>query len=64
MRQIASMASRSSSTSEGKVTDPKHKANTFSQPGESAINGSSRVSGRDGASDRHGMAFSAHYVVL
>ena len=48
------MASRSSSTSEGEVVDIHHKANTFSQRGETAINGSSRVSGLDGASDRNG----------
>ena len=49
------MASRSSSTSEGEVVDTQHKANTISQRGETAINGSSRVSGLDGASDRNGM---------
>ena len=48
------MASRSSSTSEGEVVDNQHKANTFSQRGETAINGSSRVSGLDGASDKNG----------
>lgn len=47
------MASRSSSTSEGEVVD-QHKANTISQRGETAINGSSRVSGLDGSSDRTG----------
>ncbi|KAF1932927.1 kinase-like protein [Didymella exigua CBS 183.55] len=50
------MASRSSSTSEGEVVDTQHKANTISQRGETAINGSSRVSGYDGASDRNGTA--------
>ncbi|KAJ4322803.1 U4/U6 small nuclear ribonucleoprotein prp4 [Neodidymelliopsis sp. IMI 364377] len=47
------MASRSSSTSEGEVVDTLHKANTISQRGETAINGSSRVPGLDGASDRN-----------
>ncbi|KAF2633678.1 dual specificity protein kinase pom1 [Macroventuria anomochaeta] len=47
------MASCSSSTSEGEVVDTQHKANTISQRGETAINGSSRVSGLDGASDRN-----------
>ncbi|KAJ8114186.1 hypothetical protein OPT61_g3876 [Boeremia exigua] len=47
------MASRSSSTAEGEVVD-QHKANTISQRGETAINGSSRVSGLDGSSDRSG----------
>lgn len=50
------MASRSSSASEGEVVDTQHKANTLSQRGETAINGSSRVSGYDGTSDRNGMA--------
>ena len=49
------MASRSSSTSEGEVVD-QHKANTISQRGETAINGSSRVFGLDGTSDRSGKA--------
>ena len=49
------MASRSSSTSEGEVVDTQHKANNISQRGETAINGSSRVSGLDGASDRNGV---------
>ncbi|KAF3037342.1 U4/U6 small nuclear ribonucleoprotein prp4 [Didymella heteroderae] len=52
------MASRSSSTSEGEVVNTQHKANTFSQRGETAINGSSRVFGHDGTSDRNGMV---HY---
>lgn len=55
MNQTATMASRSSSTSEGEVVD-QHKANTISQRGETAINGSSRVFGLDGTSDRNGKA--------
>lgn len=54
MNQFAVMASRSSSASEGEVVDTQHKANNISQRGETAINGSSRVSGLDGASDRNG----------
>lgn len=61
------MASRSSSTSEGEVADTQHKANTISQRGETAINGSSRVSGLDGASDRNGricpLAHSRHRLI-
>ncbi|KAF3049733.1 U4/U6 small nuclear ribonucleoprotein prp4 [Didymella keratinophila] len=48
------MASRSGSASEGEVVDTQHKANTLSQRGETAINGSSRVLGYDGTSDRNG----------
>ncbi|KAF2133528.1 dual specificity protein kinase-like protein pom1 [Dothidotthia symphoricarpi CBS 119687] len=48
------MASRASSTSEGEVVETQHKANTISQPGEHAINGSNRVFGLDGAADDHG----------
>ncbi|KAF9697188.1 hypothetical protein EKO04_004816 [Ascochyta lentis] len=53
------VASRSSSASEGEVADSLHKANTISQRGETAINGSSRVSGLDGASDRNGHRYRA-----
>ncbi|OSS54251.1 hypothetical protein B5807_00396 [Epicoccum nigrum] len=45
------MVSRST---EGEAVDSNHKANTISQRGETAINDSSRVSGRDGTSDRNG----------
>ena len=41
---------------EGEAVDSNHKANTISQRRETAINDSSRVSGREGTSDRHGMA--------
>ncbi|KAF3002065.1 U4/U6 small nuclear ribonucleoprotein prp4 [Curvularia kusanoi] len=53
------MASRSSSTSEGEVGGSNYKANTISQRGETAINGSSRVFGLDGASDRRGHSYRA-----
>ena len=58
------MASRSSSTSEGEVVDTQHKANNISQRGETAINGSSRVSGLDGASDRNGVIQPNQYAHL
>lgn len=47
---------RASSTSDGEATDNQLKANTVNQRNETAINGSSRVSGLDGASDDHGSA--------
>lgn len=58
---LTSMVSRL--TEDGAV-DSNHKANTISQRGETAINGSSRVSGRDGTSDRHGMATPADSAAL
>ena len=58
---IASMVSR---LTEDEAVDSNHKANTISQRGETAINGSSRVSGRDGTSDRHGMATPADSAAL
>ena len=61
MSLIASMVSR---LTEDKAVDSNHKANTISQRGETAINGSSRVSGRDGTSDRHGMATPADSAAL
>lgn len=64
MNQIASMASRSSSTSEGEVVNTHHKANTISQRGEIAINGSSRVFGLDGTSDRNGKAQSCCFSLV
>ncbi|KAF1836232.1 kinase-like protein [Decorospora gaudefroyi] len=45
--------SPSSSASEGEVLDTRHKANTVNSRDESAINGSSRVFGLDGASDSY-----------
>lgn len=48
------MASRASSASEGEVVEHQHKANSISQHGERRINGSDRVFGRDGASDKYG----------
>ncbi|KAJ4994126.1 serine/threonine-protein kinase prp4 [Stagonosporopsis vannaccii] len=57
------MASRSSSTSQGEVID-QHKANIISQRGETAINGSSRVFGLDGSSDRSGKAQYTLYASL
>jgi len=56
VNKSATMASRSSSASEGEVVNTQHKANTLSQRGVTAINGSSRVFGYDGTSDRNGMA--------
>ena len=50
---IASMVSR---LTEDEAVDSNHKANTISQRGETAINDSSRVSGRDGTSDSNGKA--------
>ncbi|KAH7380097.1 dual specificity protein kinase-like protein pom1 [Pyrenochaeta sp. MPI-SDFR-AT-0127] len=47
--------SRASSASEGEVA-PHHKANTVNQHSKSAINGSNRVFGLDGASDNYGSA--------
>ncbi|KAJ4382080.1 U4/U6 small nuclear ribonucleoprotein prp4 [Didymella sp. IMI 355093] len=58
------MASRSSPTSEGEVVNTQHKANTFSQRGETAINGSSRAFGHDGTSDRNGIAPPGHFARL
>lgn len=46
--------SRASSASAGQATAAPDKANTVSQPSEPAINGSHRVFGLDGASDRPG----------
>lgn len=46
--------SGASSASDGEVSETQHKANKVNQYSESAINGSSRVFGLDGASDSHG----------
>jgi serine/threonine-protein kinase PRP4 len=64
VNKSATMASRSSSASEGEVVDTQHKANTLSQRGKTAINGSSRVFGYDGTSDRNGMAALGDLVCL
>ncbi|KAF2028014.1 kinase-like protein [Setomelanomma holmii] len=45
--------SRAGSASEGEVFDTQHKANRHNQNIEPEINGSNRVFGLDGASDRH-----------
>lgn len=63
MDQTASMASRSSSTSEGEVVN-QNKANTTSQRGEQAINDSGRVFGLDGTSDRSGKAYFICPIIL
>jgi serine/threonine-protein kinase PRP4 len=45
--------SRSSSASEGEVSDTRHKANTVNSRNEPAINGSNRSFGLDGAYDNY-----------